>query len=212
MAKFFAAMILALIAISMLQTVVMAANEQGGHLYDNKVYPLLILHSLVSLSLWGVKNEKWGFGILISKGSTSADLSFLIVFFFRANMEVGVSRDTNAHHNARGDVARPNTTSPACFSVRSAAGNACVCPRGIMVIKLCALATTTGRPRKEDPSALELQLHQIMGTLVKIDYQMETEAVVLERVTMDLHQWRSSTEWTFVLELKILKLAPIYIL
>lgn len=51
-----------------------------------------------------------------------------------------------------------------------------------------------------------------MGTLVKIDYQMETEAVVLERVTMDLHQWWSSTEWTFVLELKILKLAPIYIL
>ncbi|KHN13617.1 hypothetical protein glysoja_019304 [Glycine soja] len=195
MAKFFAAMILALIAISMLQTVVMAANEQGGHLYDNK-------------------------------GSTSADLSFLIVFFFRANMEVGVSRDTNAHHNARGDVARPNTTSPACFSVRSAAGNACVCPRGIMVIKLCALATTTGRPRKEDPMECDsfftsLQLFTSfflicmviqMGTLVKIDYQMETEAVVLERVTMDLHQWRSSTEWTFVLELKILKLAPIYIL
>ncbi|TKY65185.1 Gibberellin-regulated protein 4 [Spatholobus suberectus] len=36
MAKFFAAMILALIAISMLQTMVMAANGQGGHLYDNK--------------------------------------------------------------------------------------------------------------------------------------------------------------------------------
>ncbi|KAH1044508.1 hypothetical protein AAZX31_09G217800 [Glycine max] len=36
MAKFFAAMILALFAISILQTVVMAANEQGGHLYDNK--------------------------------------------------------------------------------------------------------------------------------------------------------------------------------
>ncbi|KAG5013883.1 hypothetical protein glysoja_006059 [Glycine soja] len=107
MAKFFAAMILALFAISILQTVVMAANEQGGHLYDNK----------------------------------------------------------NAHHNARGDVARPNTTSPACFSVRSAAGNACVCPRGIMVIKLCALATTTGRPRKEDPSALELQLVQLQLSL-----------------------------------------------
>ena len=83
----------------------------------------------------------------------------------RANMEVGVSRDTNAHHNARGDVARPNTTSPACFSVRSAAGHACVCPRGIMVIKLCALATTTGRPRKEDPSALELQLVQLQLSL-----------------------------------------------
>ncbi|KAL5143553.1 hypothetical protein HKD37_09G026478 [Glycine soja] len=134
MAKFFAAMILALFAISILQTVVMAANEQGGHLYDNKVYiSLPILHSLVSLSL--------------------------------ANMEVEVSRVTNAHHNARGDVARPNTTSPACFSVRSAAGNACVCPRGIMVIKLCALATTTGRPRKEDPSALELQLVQLQLSL-----------------------------------------------
>ncbi|ESW11570.1 hypothetical protein PHAVU_008G041200 [Phaseolus vulgaris] len=36
MAKFFAAMILALIAISMLQTVVMAANGHGDHLNDNK--------------------------------------------------------------------------------------------------------------------------------------------------------------------------------
>ncbi|KAL2329982.1 hypothetical protein Fmac_017563 [Flemingia macrophylla] len=78
----------------------------------------------------------------------------------RANMEVAVSRVTNALHNARGGAARPNTTSPACFSVRSAARSAYVCPRGIMVIKLCALATTIGRPRREDPSALELQLHQ----------------------------------------------------
>ncbi|KAK7295365.1 hypothetical protein RJT34_18272 [Clitoria ternatea] len=36
MAKFFAALILALIAVSMFQTMVMAANGQGNHLYDNK--------------------------------------------------------------------------------------------------------------------------------------------------------------------------------
>ncbi|KAL4322586.1 hypothetical protein AHAS_Ahas14G0225300 [Arachis hypogaea] len=98
MAKFFAAFILALIAISMLQTMVMAANGQGGHLYDNK----------------------------------------------------------NAHHNAQGGVARPNTTSPACSFVRSVVGSAFVFLRGIMVTKLFALATTTGRPRKEDQNALKL--------------------------------------------------------
>ncbi|KAK7340537.1 hypothetical protein VNO77_21243 [Canavalia gladiata] len=36
MAKFFVVLILALIAISMLQTMVMASNGQGDHLYDNK--------------------------------------------------------------------------------------------------------------------------------------------------------------------------------
>ncbi|XP_028780546.1 gibberellin-regulated protein 4-like [Neltuma alba] len=36
MAKFLAALILALIAISMLQTLVMAAHGQGGNFYDNK--------------------------------------------------------------------------------------------------------------------------------------------------------------------------------
>jgi len=42
-----------------------------------------------------------------------------------------------------------------------------VCPRGIMVIRLCALATTTGRPRKEDPSALELHLqHQLLFSYI----------------------------------------------
>ncbi|BAT83371.1 hypothetical protein VIGAN_04051000 [Vigna angularis var. angularis] len=91
------------------------------------------------------------------------------VCFPRANMEVGVSRVTNAHHNARGDATRPNTTSPACFSVRSAAGSACVFLRVIMVIRLCALATTTGRPRREDPSALELQpQHQMLLSYIFI--------------------------------------------
>ncbi|KAL6287870.1 hypothetical protein ACE6H2_012260 [Prunus campanulata] len=96
MAKFFAALILALLAISMLQTTVMANHGHGGHHGGN-----------------------------------------------------------NARHNARGDAARPNTTSPACSSVRNAAKSVCVCPQGIMGTKMCALATTTGRPSKEDPSALD---------------------------------------------------------
>ncbi|KAF1877703.1 hypothetical protein Lal_00040421 [Lupinus albus] len=62
----------------------------------------------------------------------------------------------NALHNAQEGVARPSTTNPACFSVRSVVTSVCVCPRGIMVIKLCALATTTGRPNREVPSALKL--------------------------------------------------------
>ncbi|KAF7802984.1 hypothetical protein G2W53_042095 [Senna tora] len=70
-------------------------------------------------------------------------------------MDPEVSISTNAPHNARGGARRPNTRSHACSSVTSAAGNACVCPRGIMGIKPFALATTTGRPRKEDPNALE---------------------------------------------------------
>ncbi|QHO10313.1 uncharacterized protein DS421_14g488750 [Arachis hypogaea] len=102
MAKFFAAFILALIAISMLQTMVMAANGQGGHFYDNK-------------SQYGPGSVK----------------------------------------SYRG-VARPNTTSPACSFVRSVVGSAFVFLRGIMVTKLFALATTTGRPRKEDQNALKL--------------------------------------------------------
>ncbi|RDX71136.1 hypothetical protein CR513_49553, partial [Mucuna pruriens] len=91
-------LIMALVAISMLQTMVMASHGHGGHHYNDK----------------------------------------------------------NALHNAREGVARPSTTNPACFFVRSAVGSACVCPRGIMGIKQCALATTTGRPREEAPNALNL--------------------------------------------------------
>lgn len=72
-------------------------------------------------------------------------------------MDLGVSGVTNAHHNARGDVRGLSTISHACSSVRNAAGNVCVYHLVIMVTRLCALATTIGRPRKEDPSALELQ-------------------------------------------------------
>ncbi|GAV58096.1 hypothetical protein CFOL_v3_01630 [Cephalotus follicularis] len=77
----------------------------------------------------------------------------------KITMVVEVSRAPNAHHSAQGDAARPNIISHACSSVRSAAKSACVCPRGIMGIKMRALATTTGRPRKVDLSALEQYLH-----------------------------------------------------
>lgn len=72
--------------------------------------------------------------------------------------------EQNAHHNARGGAEKHSTTRRACFSVRSAVGNACACLLGIMATKLCALATTTGRPRKEDPSVLELQLRRSYNT------------------------------------------------
>ncbi|KAL9343584.1 hypothetical protein Peur_064015 [Populus x canadensis] len=113
MAKFVAVFLLALIAISMLQTLVVASHGRGGHHNNNKCCDC------------------------------------------RTNMDLGVSRASNVHHNARGGVARPSTISHACSSVRSAARSASAFPQGIMGIKLCALATTTGRPRKEGLSALE---------------------------------------------------------
>ncbi|KAJ6290308.1 hypothetical protein OIU76_028262 [Salix suchowensis] len=73
----------------------------------------------------------------------------------RTNTDLGVSRASNVHRNARGGAGRPSTTSHACSSVRSAARSASAFPQGIMGIKLYALATITGRPRKEDQSALE---------------------------------------------------------
>ncbi|KAL6553012.1 hypothetical protein OROGR_006854 [Orobanche gracilis] len=61
----------------------------------------------------------------------------------------------NAPRSARGDAAGPNTTNPACSSVKSAAKSASAYPRDFMVTKLFALATTIGRPKKEDQNALE---------------------------------------------------------
>lgn len=66
--------------------------------------------------------------------------------------------EQNAHHNAQGGVRKHNTTKRACFSVRSVVRNACVFLQATMVTKLCALATTTGRQRKEVPNALEPSL------------------------------------------------------
>ncbi|XVE83780.1 hypothetical protein DITRI_Ditri16bG0114100 [Diplodiscus trichospermus] len=138
MAKLVAAFFLSLIAISMLQTMVMASNGHGGHHYDQKHY---------------------GPGSLKSyrKQNFNSDIFLHILFsFLNLTNDPKKHNDNNAHHSARGGAARPNTISHACSSVRNAAANACVCPQAITGIKLCALATTIGRPRKEDPSALKL--------------------------------------------------------
>ncbi|KAK9926012.1 hypothetical protein M0R45_023268 [Rubus argutus] len=63
--------------------------------------------------------------------------------------------DGNAHRSVQGDVARHSTTNHACSSARNAVLSVCVFLLASMATKLCALATTTGRPRKEDPNVLE---------------------------------------------------------
>ncbi|KAK9277801.1 hypothetical protein L1049_027357 [Liquidambar formosana] len=61
--------------------------------------------------------------------------------------------DSSAHLSAREGVARHSTANHACFSAKNAAQSACAFPLATMVTRLCALAITTGRPRKEDPNA-----------------------------------------------------------
>ncbi|KAE8694343.1 putative transcription factor [Hibiscus syriacus] len=87
-------------------------------------------------------------------------MDMAVTIMIKNVMALEVSRLTNAHRSAQGDVARPSTTNHACSSVRNAAGLACVCHQGIMGTNKFALVTTTGRPRKEAPNALKL-LHQV---------------------------------------------------
>ncbi|KAK5835242.1 hypothetical protein PVK06_010929 [Gossypium arboreum] len=82
-------------------------------------------------------------------------ISMLQVMVLASHGHGGHHYDQNVHHSARGDAAKPNTINHACSSVRNVATNACVCPLVIMGTKLFALATTIGRPKKEDPSALK---------------------------------------------------------
>ncbi|KAK2655172.1 hypothetical protein Ddye_008224 [Dipteronia dyeriana] len=72
-------------------------------------------------------------------------------------MDLGVSRAINVEESATGDVGIHSTTRPALHSVTNAAKSVCVCLQGIMGINKFVLATTIGRPRKEDPSALRNQ-------------------------------------------------------
>ncbi|XVF56236.1 hypothetical protein PTKIN_Ptkin06aG0102500 [Pterospermum kingtungense] len=60
----------------------------------------------------------------------------------------------SAGHAAPQDAQRHNTRSHACSSAISAAPSACVCHLVLMETSKSALATTTGRPSEEDPSAL----------------------------------------------------------
>ncbi|KAL9271626.1 hypothetical protein AKJ16_DCAP14075 [Drosera capensis] len=69
-----------------------------------------------------------------------------ICFCLWVVMALEVSTARNAARNARGDAGRHSTTSPACFSVKSAAGNACVFLLVTTETSPSALATITGRP------------------------------------------------------------------
>ncbi|KAF7121314.1 hypothetical protein RHSIM_Rhsim13G0216800 [Rhododendron simsii] len=61
----------------------------------------------------------------------------------------------SAEGSARVGAQRRRTRSHACSSARSVVLNACVCLREPMETSRFALATITGRPREEDPNALE---------------------------------------------------------
>ncbi|KAK3036632.1 hypothetical protein RJ639_030201 [Escallonia herrerae] len=120
MAKFLAFMLLAFLAISMLQTMVMASHGHGGH------------HK-------------------VKKGLEYSDMILILCL-------ESVCNDQNAHRSAREGAAGPSITSPACSSARSVAPSACASHQASTGTKVPALATTTGRPRKEDPNALN-QIH-----------------------------------------------------
>ncbi|KAK9194822.1 hypothetical protein WN944_005529 [Citrus x changshan-huyou] len=80
----------------------------------------------------------------------------LFFFFIIKNSQITcVWNDQNALENVIRDAARPNTASHAYSFATSAARSVCVCPLATMATRLCALATTIGRPRKEDLNALK---------------------------------------------------------
>lgn len=66
-----------------------------------------------------------------------------------------VSWAQSAEGGARVGAQRRRTRSHACSSARSVVLNACVCLREPMETSRFAPATITGRPREEDPNALE---------------------------------------------------------
>ncbi|KAE9455907.1 hypothetical protein C3L33_12184, partial [Rhododendron williamsianum] len=58
-------------------------------------------------------------------------------------------------HNARRDARKRRTRSRACSSAKNAAPSACAYPQEPTATSSFALATIIGRPREEDPNALE---------------------------------------------------------
>ncbi|KAK8592884.1 hypothetical protein V6N12_044977 [Hibiscus sabdariffa] len=132
MAKLVAAFFLALIAISILQTMVGTVSFFSFHSYIK------------------IKFQK--FKVFIHRSWHHMDMEVIIMI--KNIMALEASRVTNVHQSAREDAVKPNTISRACSSVKNVAANAFACPPVIMATKLFALATTIGRPKKEDPSAL----------------------------------------------------------
>ncbi|CAN0901680.1 hypothetical protein LINGRAHAP2_LOCUS21555 [Linum grandiflorum] len=81
-------------------------------------------------------------------------------------MVLEASKATNAGRSARGGVVERSTGSHVCSSATSAAQSACACLLGSTGTRECALATTTGRPSKEAPSALNQNFIAFMCRLV----------------------------------------------
>jgi hypothetical protein len=61
----------------------------------------------------------------------------------------------SAVHVAPKDAQKQRSRSHACSSAKSAVQSACVCLRELTGTRNPVLATTIGRPREEDPNALE---------------------------------------------------------
>lgn len=84
-------------------------------------------------------------------------ITYLISDWIDVLIEI-TKKKQSAQINVQGGAAGHSTTNHACSSARNAAGSACVFPLVSMVTKLYALATTTGRPNKEDQNALDLTI------------------------------------------------------
>lgn len=65
----------------------------------------------------------------------------------------------NVDHVAHIDAPIRNTGNHVCSSVKSAVQNACACLLVLMAISKSALVIITGRPKEEDLSAPEPQVH-----------------------------------------------------
>ncbi|KAF7146350.1 hypothetical protein RHSIM_Rhsim04G0108900 [Rhododendron simsii] len=90
------------------------------------------------------------------------------MFYFRYWSKTGqASLDhMSAGHNARRDARKRRTRSRACSSAKNAAPCACAYPQEPTATSSFALATITGRPREEDPNALELPF--ILFNILKV--------------------------------------------
>lgn len=89
--------------------------------------------------------------IVITQKLSSFFVAFILGLGVVGMLGVVQSALTRAGNGAR----RLSTTSRACSSARSAAGNACACLRASTATSRPVRATTTGRPSEVGPSALE---------------------------------------------------------
>lgn len=82
----------------------------------------------------------------------------------------------NVVHVAHKDAQKQRSRSHACSSVKSAVPSACVSLQELMGTRNSALATTIGRPREEDPNALDPFFHE---SSIQISEQIVSKIVVI---------------------------------